>query len=287
MELIDFNQRLNKIVDMVDDSWNKDLKIRYLYRSLSILFQRDVEYFLSSYKKQLELYISGFEMKGKNVVCQSMCAYYKRAFWKKRIESKIIIVGEKEIPHYVMLVNGDKGWYYLDPLLDLMANRMGLVSSYFARIPHSKSDVIHRKYPNLKQLSKEYIFNLDKELNLLYGGEYLNFYLGMVYREMMDKKITPSSFDPNLSEMENKILFASNHLISLGKDLGICERKQFYERLIYTIFSEKERRHVKVIFEQNQETLSFVFDKDIDEALENDLCFKEEWNDGQYCLIRK
>ena len=225
-------------------------------------------------------------MKDENIVSLSICSYYKRVFKRIGIESRIIKVTTKEIPHYAMIVHGDKGWFYLNPFLDLMVNQVGMITSYFGKTPHQKTNTVRNKYPYLIELDFNYVKSLDEELGLLPYGNYLDDFFDIIFKEMLNREKMQSIIDPNLTNEENKMKFASDHLINIGNKLGLFERKLFYERLIHVLFRKKECSNIKVSFTINRDAICFLFMNHCSNYFKEDMIFVERKENDQYFLQR-
>ncbi len=280
------NQRINAFIKTIDPKWSKDLKIRYVYRKLALFFQRDLNYFLADSETKLKYFQAGFKMVDNNIVCLSICQYYKRVFKRIGIESKIIKATTSEIPHYAMIVHGNYGWFYLNPLLDLMVNQVGMITSYFGVTPHQKANTVRNNYPYLIDLDFEYVKSLDEQLGFLYCGYYLDDFFDMIFQEITNKKKFQTILDPNLTEVECKMKFASEHLIHIGSKLGLFERKLFYERLIYVLFSKKKHNDMKVNFTFSDDRLCFLYLPTSSNKINDGMIFTEKKDQNQYHLIR-
>lgn len=258
MENENFNHLLNNFLKTINARWSKDLKIRFVYRELAPFFQRDLNFFYSSLESQLEQYQNGFLLKGNEVVCKTICMYYHRVLKKLYIESKIIVTNVKEIPHYALIVSGDFGWYYIDPLKDLMANQLGLFGKFFGIIP--KYGIVSLNYPFLIHLSTSYVESLD---NQLYQGGFLDDFFEQLHLELSNdhliRKFCNNFLMSRFDIILFKIQFMNDYLINLGTILGSYERVQYYWHLISCIFNKIEQKslivsgdlHGTIIFEVN------------------------------------
>lgn len=280
------NKEINTFIKTMNEHWSKDLKIRYIYRGLASFFQRDLNYFFADYETQLKQFQAGFKMIDKNIVCLSLCSYYKRVLKRIHIESKIIKATTKEIPHYAMIVHGDFGWFYINPLLDLMVNQVGMITSYFGKTPYQKENTVRNNYPYLIELDFDYVKSLDEQLGFLYYGYYLDDFFEMIFKEATNKKTIQTILEPDLTALECKMKFASDYLIPIANKLSLFERKLFYERLIFTLFSKKERANIKVKFTFDKDAVTFLFLKDLSNHFKENMIFLEKKEKDCYYLSR-
>ncbi len=277
----------NKIIKEVNLNWGKDEIIRFLYVKLAPFFERDLSYFLASEDEQLKIYQKGFKQKGKLVVCQTICEIYQSIYKEFKIDSRIITTNLKSIPHYALIVHGNYGWYYIDPLKDLFANQLGLKTEYFGCIP--KYGIVKDEYPFLISMSKQYIKFIDTKLKIVINNFYMNTFFDILNKEMTDNKVhTFFNINKNdyISIILKKLDFANNHLINMGEIPGLYERLIFYKFLIEQIYKRNEKKIIEP---------SLIFDED-KYALLLDLNFKtnnlhmtfreKKDNNGKYCLKR-
>jgi len=85
--------------------------------------------------------------------------FYVDLFKQFSIYSKKVVATDARIPLYALIVEGDFGLYYLDPINDLFHNQYHLRPDFFAVIPRSSS--LKDQYPNLVQLDFSYCKRLD------------------------------------------------------------------------------------------------------------------------------
>ena len=122
---------MQKIINNVDKSWSKDLIIRYLYVRLAPFFKRDLKYFLASEEEKYKEYEKGFINRGFDIVCSTLADYYVDLFSSLGINAKKIVANSAKIPLFALIVEGDNGWYFLDPINDLFSNQYGLETTEF------------------------------------------------------------------------------------------------------------------------------------------------------------
>ncbi|MCI8778213.1 MAG: hypothetical protein HFI87_03595 [Bacilli bacterium] len=276
---------INEIINVVDLNWTKDEIIRFLYVKLAPFFERDLSYFLAPEDEQFKIYQNGFKQNGRLVVCQTICEIYQLIYKEFKIDSHIIATNSKSIPHYALIVNGNHGWYYIDPLKDLFANQLGLKTEYFGCIP--KYGSVKEEYPFLKSLSDQYIKFIDTKLKLVINNFYMDNFFDILNKEMTNNKahvFFDVSKNDYISIILGKLRFANNHIINMGKIPGLYERLIFYKFIINKIYKKNEKKVIEP---------SLIFDKD-KYALLLDLNFKtnslhmtfreKKDNNGKYYL---
>ncbi len=157
------NDDIQKVINNVNPSWDKDLIIRFLYINIAPFIARDLNYFCASEEEKEKQYKQGFINRFPYVVCKTFADFYVQVFNDLGIEAYCISANSAKIPLYALIVRGDKGWYFLDPLSDLLNNQYNLRTINFGIIPHYKTT--NSMYPNLVSLPREYLEALDKTLN--------------------------------------------------------------------------------------------------------------------------
>lgn len=241
-----FNQKINKFVKQIPNYRTKDLVIYYVYRNLAPFFQRDISFFLANPSLQTQIYQNGFTMNGSNVVCKTICKYYGRVFKRIHIEFKIITTNEKEVPHFAMLVHGDKGWYFIDPLKDLLVNQLGCRTNFFG----VKTDfgTVSKEYPSLVTLDEDYLFSLASQTGSLSYGHFFDFFIELIHHEFFHCNDISFLLDAknDISLILAKLNFCSQYLINIHSIPGLCERRQYYSYLKRQIFNKFEKKKVKI-----------------------------------------
>ena len=239
---------MKEILEKVNSNWSKDLIIRYLYVKLAPYFERDLDYFLSDREVKLKMYKEGFKQNSHLVVCKTICEIYQTIYKVYNIESRVIVTENKEISHYGLIVHGDYGWYYLDPLKDLFVNQLGLKTQYFGITPDLKLPKVKEDYPFLIDLPETYIEKLDLELGLIpKPNSYLNTFFDILHNEITSDIANDFFNVPKGNHTKliiEKLLFMNKFLINMGNIPGLCERTIFYKYLISCIFDIEERKKI-------------------------------------------
>lgn len=239
-------EKAMNIINSINTNWSKDEIIRFVYVSLAPLFERDLTYFLSPKDIQLQAYRKGFKLTGSSVVCETICEFYLDIFQYLNITAKMITTNEKEVPHYALIVEGDNGWFYIDPLKDLFANQYGLETSFYGVIPNSKYSTVQRDYPYLVTFSKKKLRQEDEKLGLQANGIYLSDFFDCLHPEITDRNKArkylgiKDSYDC-MESVDKKLHFISDNFINYGNVPGLYERKLMYDYLFSKVLDHSER----------------------------------------------
>ena len=231
------------------------------------------------------MYREGFLMQGKEVVCQTICKYYARVYKKLHIDFKIVTTNDKVVPHYGLLVNGDRGWFIIDPLKDLLANQMGFQPSFFGCIPQYGN--ISLKYPGLIYLNPHYIYHLAKETNTLPYGHFMNFYFAFLHQEFFQSNFFSSTYimEDDVASVLAKLSFISKYLINLHDIPGLYEREQYYKYLKSILFNRAERKLLTFLIHEKECVQIFVSQDTM--RNQEPIIFYEMMNqEGKYSLER-
>ena len=192
------------------------------------------------------MYKEGFNKAYHLVVCKTICERYHDIYDIFGINSTIVTTNQKLIPHYALIVDGDFGSYLIDPLKDLFSNQLGLKTNFFGEISDTKTD-IRKRYPNLIDLSFEYVKSIDNKLGLLYEGHYMDYFFQKLHEEMASNKVY-EFFNINKNNqyliMKEKIAYIEKYLINLGNIPGIYERNTLYAFLIFNCFNKREKKYI-------------------------------------------
>lgn len=276
---------MTEIIKQVNSGWTKDQIIRYLYIKLAPFFRKDPNYFFKTPEEQEEIYKKGFTFNGRDIVCMTLCQFYVELFQQFDINTVIVPVTTAKVPLHALLVQGDSGWYYLDPLSDLFKNQYGLRPTYFGIIVSSCSEdflKIVSQYSLIK-LANEYLDEIDEEL----GFNFLNSYFKLLHRQFSVRNIACQFFDVDknnrLGLVESKIEFIDKNLINLGSVNGILERRQIYKYLIGQIFDKSEKRFTKICCLEGMPLTIKTGNMYYETFLEREY---QEINDGEYHLKR-
>lgn len=236
---------------------NKDKTIRYIYTQFAPFFKRDLTYFLADEATRFKMYYEGgLQKDSPYVICKTLCEQYKRIYKDFSIESMVVETNTKIIPHSALLVHGENGWCFTDPLKDLFANQLGIRSEMFGSIPN---DLVTEKYSFLLNLPKSYIENIDQELKILPFSIYLDTIFYLLHLEMTNNKKVANYFsNEDLAKnqfllMQSKLRFMNAFLINLGNVPGLYERRVLYEYIFDSIFNRSELKWIQVELEQEKE----------------------------------
>lgn len=231
-------------LNQVNYHWHKDLIIRYLYVKLAPFFKRDLNYYFASEDTRLTLYKAGFPYNSNEIVCKSLADIYQEILIDFNIEAKVIATSKSIIPHFALIAKGEYGWYYLDPLKDLFANQLGLITEYFGKLPDNEGNT--NFFEHLTILPDEYIKSLDIELGIKYGE--MDDYFERLHQILSSEKaysflgLPPQQSKPLYI---SKINFIDKEIINLGNIPGLCERKMLYNLIIRKLFNKTEKRHIR------------------------------------------
>ena len=171
-----------QIINQVNKNWSKDLIIRFLYIKLAPYFQRDLLYFLATDDEKFSQYQQGFINRFPYIVCSTLADFYVDLFKQFDIKAEKVISNSAKIPLFALIVEGEQGSYFLDPLSDLFSNQYNLRPYFFGVIPRYKT--INKSHPEMVQLPKEYVNELDTELDL---NHFLDDYFNTLHISLTDK----------------------------------------------------------------------------------------------------
>lgn len=243
---------VEQVINSVQANWSKDYIIRYLYVKLAPYFRRDLKYFLATEEEKFQQFSQGFINRGRDIVCSTLADYYVNLYQAFGIEAKKIAANSATIPLFAVIVHGDHGWFYIDPLNDLFNNQYGLKTTEFGTIPHYKT--LATNYPDLEKLPKEYLAEIDKGLGI---NETLDAYFNKLHLEMTNRHSCRKRFDLDTNSREeffiSKMEFSSDNLLNLGKVNGSLERIRLYLFLERILFFKAEKRNLKIWLNQDYE----------------------------------
>lgn len=273
---------MEEIINQIGANWSKDLIIRFLYKELAPYFERDLLYFMVSDEEKEKQYQQGFINRFPKIVCSTLADFYVDLFKQFGINAKKVASNSAKIPLFAIIVEGDLGWYYIDPLSDLLANQYNLKPYFFGIIP--RYNTIRITHPELIKLPPEYINELDNTLNFTYLDEYFQ----TLHQKLSQRKSAYEFFGFNPSTpidlKEPKVQFYNSHLINLGHVNGPYERAQLYKYLNDRILNHSEKRHVCIRIEEWEQNPHISLRL---ENKEGNILYTEENNDGIYRLIKK
>ncbi len=279
------DDKLKEILSKIDNSWSKDLIIRYLYIKISSLVQRDLLYFCATEEEKYLQYKMGFINRFPYIVCSTLSDYFVELFKTFEIKAWKIIANSAKIPLFALVVEGDLGLYFLDPINDLFSNQYGLKPQNFAVVPHYKT--LKSKCPNLTSVPKEYILELDqtifKQEKVLYRDEMIK----ELSNHLTQRNSASSFFQISKADRvlltQYKLQYFSDNLINLGEVKGPFERNKLYMYLFDNLLSRNENRQVKVYLGDQIGQKANVYIK-INKDPEHFILYKEEKENDEYKL---
>ncbi len=275
------NKEMEQIINQIPTTWSKDMIIRFLYIKLAPFFRRDLAYFLASDEEKLAQYQKGFVSQFPNVVCFTLADFYVNLFQEFGIEAKKVVATSSVIPLFAVVVKGDLGWYFLDPLADLFANQYGLRPYFFGVIPRYRT--IQATHPELKKLDKEYVTDLDKSLQI---PEYLDSYFEYLHQQLANRDIVYKFFDvekgSNNDLRERKVQFFNDNLINIGNVTGLFERALLYRYLNDHLLNHSERRNVWVQIDNLEQDNGVFYNIKLNDL--ETISYKEVYNGEKFVL---
>lgn len=273
---------MEEIINQVKNHWSKDLIIRFLYIKLAPYFQRDLIYFLATEEQKEQEYKQGFINRFPNIVCSTLADFYVDLFKEFGINAKKVIANSAKIPLFAVLVEGDYGWYFLDPISDLFSNQYGLKPYFFGIVPRYKT--ISNNHPEMVKLPHEYVNELDAELDINYLDDYFSKLHVILTNRSDAKEFFGLPRNKSIDLKEQKLQFYNDKLINLGNVNGLFERAQLYKYLNDRILNKSEKRYTKVriIGEVDNYNLSIELIN-----YEGSIFYEEEKREKKYVLTRK
>lgn len=279
------NPSIRDTLNSVHPTWTKDQIIRYLYRELAIYVRRDLKYFLQSDEEKKRQFAAGFINRFPNIVCFTISEFYCDALREFGIEASIERANSTEIPLFAIVVKGERGKYFLNPLEDLFNNQYGLMPQSFGIKPRFKT--INNTHPDLFSLEKEYLLFLDDTLGFKYNDpifEKLEPQMRQYKNACALLGIDPSS-KPHKDIKEEKLAYFGKHFINLGNVNGTYERALLYKKFVDRLLDRRERDHVLVHIEDGLSQNPYVSFRIMKEDTEDSLYYEEKTPEG-YVLKR-
>lgn len=272
---------MEKIINQVKSTWDKDLIIRFLYIKLAPYFQRDLEYFLKDNIEKERQYKQGFINRCPHIVCSTLSDYYVNLFKSFGIEAEKVIANSAHIPLFALVVKGDLGAYFLDPLNDLFSNQLGIRPYFFGIIP--RYNTIRRTHPELVELPKQYIEEIDEELNIEYLDEYFEYLHKVLTIRQTAREFFGYDKNEKIDLKEDKYNFINDNLINLGNINGPFERAIFHKYLSQRILNHTERRFTTITLAGGKENPHV----EVDIKVNGKIITYEEKHDKKYSLKKK
>lgn len=169
----------------------------------------------------------------------TLADFYVDLFKQFGIHTKKVIANSAKIPLFAILVHGNCGWYFLDPINDLFSNQYGLKPYFFGVIPQHKT--VCNTYPEIIKLPQEYVNDLDLELDI----HYLDGFFWDLHSVLTNRRDANEFFflprEASMDLKERKLPFYNDELINLGNVYGLFERAQLYKYLNDRIFNRREK----------------------------------------------
>ncbi len=278
----DRTTNLRDTLNSVSSHWSIDQQIRFLYKNLASFVYRDLHYFLQDGEEKKRQFSSGFIDRFPGVVCYTLAEFYCTVYREFGFEANVVQANSAAIPLFGVVVRGDLGYYFLNPLEDLFLNQYGLMPHAFGYVP--KFNTLNKSYPNLIRLSDEYIADLDRSL----GFTYLDDFFNDIKPKMKNLDQACSFLDIempiNRDIREQKVEFFSNNLINKGNVRGMFERAQLYQFLNDTLLNKREKRYVKHIIEDGLSDDPYISYKII--RKDGIISYREEKTPNGYVLTK-
>jgi len=274
---------MEEIINQVKNNWSKDLIIRFLYIKLAPYFQRDLLYFLATEEQKEQEYKQGFINRFPNIVCSTLADFYVELFKTFGINARKIAANSTRIPLFAVIVEGDKGWYFIDFLNDLFNNQLGIKTTEYGKIP--RYNTLRTNFP-LVLLSDEYINDIDLALGI---DKSLSSYFSELHLWMTDKNSIRKSFKVDdadrIGVFLKKMAYANENIINLGHINGAFERIRLYLFLEKIMFFKTEKRNISISLDKTYSIPRPVIEY-TSPYQKGTVSFVEERTDGEFILAR-
>lgn len=238
-------EEMKNIINQIQSTWSKDDIIRYLYMNLAPFFKRDLKYFLATDEEKYFEYSQGFINRGRNIVCSTISDFFVSLYNSIGIKARKVAANSARIPLFAIIVEGNHGWYFIDPLNDLFHVQYNLKTTEYGQIPYYKT--LNNNYPHLISLQEDYIAQIDEKLGTI---KPLDDFFKIIHIEMTSRnRIAEHFHTPKENRIElfnKKMAFANTHFINLGQVNGPFERLQMYLFLERIMFFKSEKRNIKI-----------------------------------------
>jgi len=238
-------KEIEEITSKVKYYWTKDLIIRFLYKELAPCFHRDLTFFLTSEEEKITQLKEGLSNNFPAVNCSSLADFYISLLKQYEINAKKVVASSGKIPLYALIVEGDFGQYYLDPINDLFENQYNLKPKSFAVLPRYQP--LREEYKELVGLDEEYLSQLD---NILGFSDYNDNAFSYLHKNLAHKHNACKFFglprEITTMELIEKKLSLYQTLINKGEIEGYFERAQLYLYLNNQILNRGEKQNVCV-----------------------------------------
>lgn len=278
-------EEIANVLRQVKFDWPKDYIIRFLYVKLAPFLQRDLNYFRATDEEKIRQFNNGFINRFPYIVCATISDFYVEIFKKFGIRAERVKANSAAIPLFALVVEGDKGLYFLDPLNDLFRNQYGLRPHFFGAIP--RYNTINTSHPNLVSLPHDYIDTIDEELGLYSSYMALHSYMNKLHDEIAPRNSAFNYFEMPRTTLTNltqrKLELYNSKLINIGNVKGPYERSLMYAYLNGKLLDHAERQSITVKIEgpNDDAHLSVSLDK-------KDVHIKyEEQQEGQKFTLKR
>ena len=291
MKSIEFYERFNSSIrdtlNSINQAWTKDQIIRYLYKALAVFVRRDLKYYLESNEEKKRQFELGFINRFPDIVCYTISEFYCAALREFGIYATVEKSNSADIPLYAIVVEGERGKYFLNPLEDLFPNQYGLMPQAFGIVPRFKT--INMNHPNLVRLEKEYLESIDDSLGFTYIDQtFTNLEPQM---KQFKSACTILNIDPtsrtNKDIREEKIAYFANNFINLGNVNGTFERALLYKFFTDRLMDKRERNHVSVHIEDGLTPKPYISFTIIRSNSENSVYHEEKTEKGYSLVLQK
>ncbi len=279
------NTSITEIINNINPSWQTDLKIRYIYYKVNSLVQKDLRYFCASDEEKYKQYQNGFVNRFPYIVCSTLADCFVDIFKSVDIYAKKVVANSAKIPLFALIVLGDHGFYFLDPINDIFNIQYNLYPQNFGVIPYYRT--LRKNYHNLTHLDRKYLEELDTTLNNNIPVNYTNNYI----KELKDKMCQRNKAceflgipkGDRVSLTSQKLVFFNDHLINIGNVKGPFERTRLYYYLFNNLLSSNEERQIDIYLDDIEYEIANVYLK-LHVNPSKYLLFREEKKDDNYQL---
>lgn len=163
-----------------------------------------------------------------------------------------------------------------------MENQYGLKPYFFGIVP--RFETTRKNYPELVQLNREYVNELDEELDIEFMDDYFKAFESIMRSRHQAKEYF--GFDKNdvidLKEIKYKLI--NDKFINIGKVDGIMERAQMYKYLSDRILNHTERNFTTTKIVGDFYNYHIQVELKIGGEI---VTLEEEKQDNKYLLIKK
>ena len=286
-------EEMMEIINSVDKSWPKDYIVRYLYVKLAPFFERDLGYFLASEEEKYEQYKKGFIKNGRHIVCSTFADFYVSLFQSFGIRAVKVAANSAKIPLFAVVVVGEQGLFYIDPLGDLFHNQYGLKTTEFGIVPRYQT--VNRKYAGLTLLSPDYLNQMDMDLHLYSNDTTLNDFFSHLHQKMTNRNAVSKYFDIDKKDLVGlfvaRMNYANDHLINLGCVNGPFDRIKLYMFLEDQLFFGFEKSNITIKIDPKDENHRRLIDYSVKDKITDKIIdkagFVEERKEDKTFILKR